>query len=252
MSTNEPRGFVFYRGPSMLDGAPIIAILTGTGKASRNEKTGALLQTWIIREDVAPTDAIHSGADVSVCGDCPHRGRVVDGRNVGRSCYVTVFHAPLNVFKSYHRGIYPTVDPETARDMVAGRMVRLGSYGDPAAVPFEVWQTMLANVQAKTGYTHQWRACDPRFAQYTMASCDTQADHDEAKAKGWRTFRVRTADEALNAREIVCPASSEAGKKTTCAACRACGGHTAKARVDVAIVAHGMAAKVKAFADMRA
>jgi hypothetical protein len=52
----------------------------------------------------------------------------------------------------------------------------------------------------------------------------------------------------LNAREIVCPASKEAGAKTTCAACVACGGQSAKARVDVAIIVHGAASKVNAFA----
>lgn len=35
--------------------------------------------------------------------------------------------------------------------------------------------------------------------------------------------------------------------KTNCAACVACGGHGAKARVDIAIVAHGSASVTKAF-----
>lgn len=244
MTTN---GFVFYRGPSMIDGSPIVAVATKVAASSRNTKTGALVQTFILRADQTPVEAIHSGADRSICGDCPHRGDVVDGRNVGRSCYVTVFQAPLVVWKSWQRGIYPELVPTDAAELLAGKTVRLGSYGDPAAVPFDVWAELLAQTGARTGYTHQWRTCDQRFARYTMASCDNAQDYVDAKASGWRTFRVRATSEALQEREIVCPASAEAGNKTTCAACRACGGHSAKARADVAIVVHGVAGKVNAF-----
>lgn len=245
----RPNGFVFYRGPSMLDGAPIVAIVTGLGKASRNTKTGAgLLQTWILRADMSPVDATHSGADVSICGHCPHRGTVTNGRNVGRSCYVTVFQAPLVVFKAFARGVYADATPEQARDMVAGHMVRLGSYGDPAAVPFYVWQALLERANGHAGYSHQWRAF-PELATYCMASCDSASEQAQAKLLGWRTFRVRNPQEALAAREIVCPASKEAGHRTSCDTCKACGGHTAKARVDIAIMAHGAAGKVNAFAS---
>jgi hypothetical protein len=85
-----------------------------------------------------------------------------------------------------------------------------------------------------------------------MASCDTQADYIDAKALGFRTFRVRLASDELNTREIVCPASKEAGVKTNCAACVACGGNTAKAKVDVAIMAHGAVGKINAYAAQRA
>jgi hypothetical protein len=251
MTNDLPNGFIFYRGPSMLDGKPIVAIATGLkGKASRNEKTGALIQTFILRADMSPIDAVNTGDDVSICGDCPHRGVVVDGRNKGRSCYVTVFQAPYSVYRAFQRGVYPEVSPELAREYLAGRLVRLGSYGDPAAVPFAAWDTMLATVKAKTGYTHQWRMF-PSFSKYCMASCDTPEDHTEAKTHGWRTFRVRLASDELNAREIVCPASKEAGVKTSCAACTACGGTSAKARVDIAIVAHGAVSKANAYSALR-
>ncbi|NPU64586.1 hypothetical protein HL667_06215 [Bradyrhizobium sp. 83012] len=246
-------GFVFYRGPSMIDGKPIIAVATGTERGSRNGKTGGgLIQTWILREDMSPVAAVNSGEDASICGDCPHRGTVVSGKNTGRSCYVTVFQAPLVVWKAAtQKALYPTLSPVEAGKAVDGRAVRLGSYGDPAAVPAEVWKALLANVSAKAGYTHQWRRF-PALADYCMASCDSEADHAAAKAQGWRTFRVRLATEALKPHEIVCPASKEAGAKTSCDACKACGGHTAKARVDIAIIAHGAASKVNAYASLRA
>lgn len=241
-------GAVVYRGPSLLDGAPIVVIATGlAGRGSRNEKTGSLVQTWIIREDVSPVEAIHTGADASICGSCPHRGDIVDGRNKGRSCYVTVHNAPLSVWKTYRAGKYPVLSLAEASQAFAGRRIRLGAYGDPAAVPFWFWSQALASADAWTGYTHQWRTAPAEFARFVMASCDSEADHAEAKAMGYRTFRVRLATEALKPREVVCPASAEAGYRTNCAACIACGGTGAKAKADIAIVVHGSKAITNAF-----
>ncbi|MHC4071443.1 MAG: hypothetical protein ACYTGS_05340, partial [Planctomycetota bacterium] len=119
----KTNGFVIYKGPSELDGKPIVAIATGFAKGSSNTKTGkGLIQTWILRADMSPIDAVHSGDDSSICGNCPHRGRVVDGRNVDRSCYVTVFQAPLVVFKAMLRGIYPKIPGRDLADLGKGRM----------------------------------------------------------------------------------------------------------------------------------
>jgi len=239
-------GIILWEGSSAIDGAPIVVIATGMAdRASKNTKTGALVQTWILRADISPVEAIKSGADASICGTCPHRGTIVDGANVGRSCYVTVFQAPLVVWKAYKAGKYPKA--QDVRGVFAGKRVRLGAYGDPAAAPFAMWNDALQGAEAHTGYTHAWRDCDAAFSRYVMASCDNSQDYADAKAQGWRTFRVRKAGETLNAKEIACPASKEAGERTSCAACVACGGHGAKARVDIAIIAHGAASKVNAF-----
>lgn len=235
---------ILWSGRSAIDGSPIALVATGLGKKSRNEKTGGIVQTWIIRTDMSPTDAVNSGADAAICGDCPHRGQIVDGKNVNRSCYVTVFQAPLSVYRTL--GKYARLTVAEGRAALAGRLVRLGAYGDPAAVPFHIWADLLADRKACTGYTHQWRQF-PQFREFCMASCDSAADHADAKADGWRTFRVRSADETLQPREIVCPASAEAGQKTNCAACKACGGLSAKAKADIAIVVHGAANKVNAY-----
>jgi hypothetical protein len=231
----KTKGLVIYRGPSMLDGAPIVAIATGLGKGSRNTKTGALAQVWILREDVSPVAAIQSGADASICGDCPHRGTVSEGKNTGRSCYVTVVQAPRSVWASYHRGIYAAAaDLVEAFDGVA---VRLGAYGDPAAVPLHVWQQVTERATFFTGYTHQWRRF-PELAAWCMASCDTLADRLQARMLGFRTFRVRADTDPIADREIACPASAEMGKRTSCFDCKLCGGTRVKAK-DITIIAHG-------------
>lgn len=69
----EHQGLVLWEGPSRLDGAPIVLIATGMRRGSSNEKTGPMVQTWILRQDVAPHVAQRTGADASVCGDCPLR-----------------------------------------------------------------------------------------------------------------------------------------------------------------------------------
>jgi hypothetical protein len=234
--------FVFYRGPSMLNGSPIIAI--ATIQRSSNAKTGAMVQTWILHADINPIDAARQGLDIAICGACPHRGQHDEaGQRIAgtRSCYVRLDTAPLNVWQTERRGRYDdlSTDLDTAATRVAGRLVRLGSYGDPAAVPYGVWQTLLANAAGHTGYTHQWRTF-PEFANWVMASCDSSADRVAARMLGYRTFRVAPAEGwTREAGEVLCPASAEAGKKTTCAACQACGGHAAKARADIMIPAHG-------------
>ncbi|QOC54178.1 hypothetical protein [Caulobacter vibrioides] len=234
---SKPSGLILYRGPSLLDGAPIVVVATGLGRSSRNEKTGDMVQTWIIRDDVRPDHAAKSGDDASVCGDCPHRPV-----NAG-SCYVKTFQAPLSVWNAVHRGVYPTADDAGAvSDAGAGRMVRLGSYGDPAAVPVWVWEALTARAKGWTGYTHQWRVA-PALKALCMASVDDFAEAVTARAQGWRTFRVRTAGEALEPREFICPASAEAGQKTDCASCRACMGTDAKAKASPVIVAHGATAR---------
>ena len=64
---------------------------------------------------------------------------------------------------------------------------------------------------------------------------------------GYRTFRVGTPAESMVKGEFLCPASKEAGQKTNCAACLACGGLSSPNKASVFIPAHGAANKVAAF-----
>lgn len=229
-------GVILYQGPSLIDGAPIVVIANRIASASDNAKTGAMVQTFILRQDMRPLDAARLGYDFSICGHCSHRP-TNDG-----SCYVNIGRSVEAVYGAFVRGRYarPHVDYDVALlpELFADSIFRLGSYGDPAAAPFRVWQHATARVWARNGYTHQWRDF-PAFAALCMASVDSEAQAHEARANGWRTFRVRSAAAPVMAGEIACPASEEAGKRTTCADCRACGGTQAKARVSIVIAAHG-------------
>jgi hypothetical protein len=80
-------GFVVWEGESCLDGAPIVLIVIGFSRKSTNRKTGGMLQSYILRRDVSPLEAVRIGLDPSVCGDCPHRSTASGGEG---SCYVNM------------------------------------------------------------------------------------------------------------------------------------------------------------------
>ncbi len=237
----KPNGVIIYQGPSKLDGQPIVVVAVGLKNNSTNTKTGAMVQTYILRADVNPMEAVKTGADASICGACPHRG---DGTGKGRSCYVTLVHGPRGVFKAFENGSYPVMAPRDAAELCKDRMVRLGTYGDPAAVPIYVWRALLAQSKGHTGYTHQWKTTAPQWSALVMASADTPDEMTAAQAKGYRTFRVSpVGGQAMAGLEILCPASEEAGRKTTCEQCRACMGTAGKAKVSIYIPAHGIGKK---------
>ena len=248
-------GVVFYEGPSRIDGSPIIGVATfGTA----NIKTGNLVQTWILRSDIHPIRAINTGEDSSICGSCPLRGRIADASertkpgkydnetdtvNKGRSCYVLVQNAPLQVYGSYHKGNYPKLSEEHRRYFI-GRGLRYGSYGDPVAIPMKYWDKLAkyCTGRAEPGYTHQWR--NPRFKAWSkrvMASTHSVAENELAASKGWRTFRTVTSVDDRAENEIICPASVEGGYTATCETCGACNGRRDMndVRKSVMIVAHG-------------
>lgn len=231
-------GFVFYDGPSMLDGAPIIGIAI---LESDNRKTGDMVQTYILRADEHPVAAIRSGADASICGDCMHRG---DGDRA-RTCYVNVGQSVAAIWGAWMRGAYPLISPSDGARMLAGRVVRIGAYGDPAAIPADHWHALIQHAAGHTGYSHQWRKAHAQgLRDIVMASADSEEDRDLARSLGWRVFRVRTAGQPLAAREIACPASPEGGNRRQCIDCQACDGAGANAsRASVAIVVHGRSAR---------
>jgi hypothetical protein len=227
---------VIYEGPSLYDGQPIVVIAT---YSERNTKTGGVVQTYVLLRDVDPREASKNGQDYTICGTCPHRGTPTDdpARKIAknRTCYVNLGQGVLIAWRSYHRGVYPNAQTQADRAAIgAGRVVRIGTYGDPAAVPAHVWEDLLSNAQAHMAYTHAsgWR---PDIA---MQSADSLAEAQAAWDKGQRTFRVLQDVTERAPNEVLCPASKEAGKRTTCASCKLCGGLSTPTKKSIAIVQH--------------
>lgn len=224
------KGVVLYDGASMVDGQPIVVIAT---LGSRNVKTGNMIQTWILRSDIHPVEAVKSGEDKSICGSCPHR-HYNDG-----ACYVIPAQAPAIIYRTYHKGDYPTYDPQKHSKLFFKRKLRMGAYGDPAAVPFEAWEQVLPLVERATGYTHHYGAkhFDDRFLDYCMVSVETPRQAQKLAELNIRTFRAKPVGSPLLEGEMACLAESEG---LSCEQCMMCdGGKGISITVDV----HGSRSK---------
>jgi hypothetical protein len=246
---------IIYEGPSLIDGAPVVVVAI---VQSGNSKTGNMVQTYILCADIDPRGASKSGADFSICGNCAARGIATNDPNVKlakrRKCYVTIGQGPLIVWRKYQRGGYAlAADAPAIATIGADRMVRLGTYGDPAAVPAYVWRSLLSLATGHTGYSHQSAMVGVNFdPSIMMVSADSREDAQNAWNLGARTFRVipraeyaRDGMGALVAgKEIMCPASKESGYRTTCERCLLCSGTSSKCAKSVAIVAHGASANL--------
>ena len=213
----KPKGYVIYDGPSRLDEKPIIAILT---LESKNVKTGNMAQLWIMARDKMPHIAKKNGNDSSVCGNCP----------IKEGCYVDLSKAPLSVWNSFHRGIYPAI--QWGKTDLSQYFIRYGAYGDGAALPLWIISALARNARDFTGYTHQWK----RFKsmnKFFMASVESEKLAIQAQSRGFRTFRVRQPGAELLPGEIECPS----GAGVQCIDCRLCNG--SKQARNISIEAHG-------------
>lgn len=247
MKQPKPKSSVIYSGPSLIDGSPIVCIAI---VSSGNVKTGNMVQTHIIRSDISPMDASRTGLDYAICGNCQHRGQATSDptkkQAVNRTCYVTLFQGPTVVYKTFKRGGYPLATNEQITAIGKGQMVRLGSYGDPSAVPKSVWDALLSESVGHTGYSHQSKlpGVSVDYSR-VMVSVESKASANGYHLNGKRTFRVipvstwkEQGKASMLQSEILCPASNEAGNKATCIDCKLCVGSSIKAK-SIAIVAHG-------------
>ena len=218
---------IIYDGPSMLNGKPIVAILTNINHPSVNTKTGDMAQATIMPKGIKPSDAVKTGEDDAVCGECNRRP--INAKETDEEpCYVNP-RAPNSIHRAYERGSYSTGIPEQLN-----KPLRLGMWGDPAAMPYEIAKGLADMAPKHTGYTHQWVRF-PEFNSICMASVDTEAQRLEANALGFRTYRVRDVGAPLMDGEIDCP-ESDKSRNIQCADCGLCAGMAVKAK-DISIVA---------------
>ena len=112
-------------------------------------------------------------------------------------------------------------------------LFRAGIYGEPIYLSIDEIQQLKALSKNMTGYTHQWSK--PEFNEYSnflMASTHSIFETNLANGLGWRSFNVGII-EGVN-----CPASKEAGKRTTCASCGLCNGSTGNSSKNIYIKQH--------------
>jgi hypothetical protein len=170
----------------------------------------------------------------SNCLDCPF--------NSFGKCYTHAYSQYtgfLSMLKSIARQ-YPTFesipreyDIDTLIKMSADKYVRFGTYGEPSLHPQEVIETIAYASKSWTGYTHQWKKYD--LGKYFMASTHNMKEDLSAAVLGYRSFIV--SDEK---QEVVnCPASKEAGYKSSCDKCNLCSGTMGtKSKKSIYILTH--------------
>jgi hypothetical protein len=253
MKKYNTNSLIFYNGPSLLDGKPIVGIISNLSLPSGNKKTGAYMaQTYIMRADICPLEAAyHENGDYSVCGNCSFKPSNLN------LCYVNIAQAPSNIWKAFNNDRYLTID-RYPLNTIGDRTLRFGAYGDPTAIPFVAWQPLIEKFPKSTGYTHQWESCDRAWQQYLMASCETTSQRDLAKSLGWRTARVTDTSDRIFSGELWCPAqaSEQNTVKAHCETCRLCSGGDDKSvslnssdrpmthsSPDIAFVVHGQTKK---------
>lgn len=230
-----PNKRLVWRGQSELNGQKIVLIITGLQKPSQNPKTGPVLQSYILTEGIHPVDDRRQGAK-AICGSCPLQKEV---------CYVGGYTLS-RVYSSDLETTEPTFPPKVE---LQKRYIRLGSYGDPAAVPYDVWKERILNkVESAWGYTHQWRTCDRRFSQHCMASVETLEQAREAWSRGWKTYRVLLSEEEPTQEELWCPYTING---LQCFQCQLCDPKQNERKLGIAVPVHGKRGIEEAYRRLR-
>ena len=113
--------------------------------------------------------------------------------------------------------------------------VRFGEYGNMSSIPREVAEKLLKAAKKWTLYEHEWRKPGNQWLkEYAMASVESVEAALEARAMGWRTFRVKDPGEAAMDGEVVCPYETH---KIQCRDCLLCAGQGRPAK-SVCVTAH--------------
>ncbi|AFZ01257.1 hypothetical protein Cal6303_2240 [Calothrix sp. PCC 6303] len=237
-SNMQQNSYIAWEGNSLIDGSPIVLILTGFVFPSFNKKTGSkMIQSWILQQEFTPTHAAKEGLEVGICGSCPMRMSEIG------SCYVNLLGVN-RVYQKYKSGAYPKLSNNEIEVLRRYRYpIRLGSYGDPTAIPFDVWEPLILASGKHTGYTHRHENCDLRWQKYLMASVETETQARQAQSQGWRTFRIIAPDAPLSKNEILCRHTED--DTNQCETCLLCDG--ASSKPNIADKVHGLNWKVSNF-----
>jgi hypothetical protein len=195
-----------------------------------NKKTGAMIQNYFIPTTWVETDGdIKKLSDKAICFDCLHN------RDNQDDCYVPKgngLRGLIGKVKSLRRKgsaniPYLTAEIETILlKKLENKPLRFGSYGEPVLLGEDLVQKISEKVDFWTGYTHEWHK-NPWAKKYFMASVENDLIDKAAKNMGWRTFY---AGDPVASENVTCPASKEAGRRSTCENCRLCMGTTSKAK----------------------
>jgi hypothetical protein len=228
------KGYVIHQGND--NGEPFVVIAT---MESKNRKTGKMVQVWILLENHSPVEGVKLGLDAfTVCKGCPFAS--------GNGCYVNVGQAPLSIWKSYHRGIYPELRIEEFATIFAGLPVRFGAYGNPSLIPLDKVEAIAKVAKGWTGYFHDWQDNPLRdeYAKFFMVSTETESSFKLAMSLKFRAFHVSP----IQPKETIECLSESKGME--CKDCKLCAGLAKKRIKSIWINPHGSKSKKAAAVAM--
>jgi hypothetical protein len=207
-------GWILYRGPSMFD--PKTEIVLIATRKSKNDKTGNMIQTWILLVDKAPHKATKDLK--AICGGCLYRHDLSDKGKGG--CYVLRHNAPLSIWRSFNAGRYST-DTDQAFDFIADQIDRYGYTG------YSEGSIRFLNSRIKE------KAENAEFlASKIMLSAKSEIEALELQRKGFKTFRpVGSLDEMIEG-ETLCESDKNDLQCEECLKCDAKNG-------SIVVLAHG-------------
>ena len=171
----------------------------------------------------------------AVCFDCPFRAYL--------KCYTHKYQQYagfLSMLKSISREFknvkeIPSIHllEKKIVEISNDKYIRFGTYGEPTLIPLNLVSNMVQASKSHTGYTHQWSK-KPDYSAFFMASTHSECQANMASKIGFRSF-IASNETLENA--VVCPASSEAGFKSTCEKCGLCSGQR-KGTKNIQILEH--------------
>ncbi len=220
---NIETGYILHRG--MTNGKSFVAIAT---LESRNVKTGNMVQIWFLLEHTSPIEGVKSGLDAStICRDCIFAS--------GNGCYVEVGRAPTMVWKKFKACGYPELNPCDYSRVFSGRKIRFGAYGNPTLLPLSIVKAIATVSNGWTGYFHDWKTnpLAKEYAQYFMASTETESSYRLAKSLNYRVFHVSPVQPADT---LECLSET---KQMQCADCKLCSGLSKSRLPSIWINPHG-------------
>jgi hypothetical protein len=192
-----------WQGPSTIDGKDIMAVVSCEKRPSKNVKTGDMVQVSFFSTAEKPVVAAHeTGDDESVCGSCLLRPSIWTEEVSDEPCYVGLHWKS----SQWNAAMALKEDLEAAQEAMTMKPVRFGEYGNMSSIPREVAEALFGQTRKWTLYEHEWRKESNQWLQrYAMASVHSLEEAREARAMGWRTYRITGEGEGPADGEIECP-----------------------------------------------
>lgn len=201
------------------------------------QKGEIILQTYHFSIDQVNEGSLKN--DSKVCFDCKFSYNANGGKSGG--CYThangSLAWGLIAKVKSLKKRLDKGLIPEGTEGVmeqitsvtkkVKISFARMGTYGEPTLLPFELLEQIRPLVGKVSGYTHQWHKPENKqYAKYLMASTHNIFDVKLAEGLGFRSYNASEVEGA-----ILCPSAPTIAKEkqVSCAKCGLCeGGKKAK------------------------